>query len=146
MKSINQIVLTAGITKDVEVKTHTDANGRTFHNCSLNLAFTKTVRDANGDFKDEPMYITGYYIVKSDKILPFLTKGTQVLVTASLDQFLSSKDQNRITCLRINDLRLMSRPDTNRTAEPVAPKPEAKANPAAYAVNPEDNDFGYVPF
>lgn len=146
MKSINQIVLTAGITKDVEVKTHTDASGKTFHNCSLNLAFTKTVRDANGDFKEESMYITGYYVVKSDKLLPLLTKGTQVLVTASLDQFLSRTDQSRITCLRINDLRLMSRPDVNRTAEPVAPKPEAKANPAAYAVNPEDNDFGYVPF
>ena len=146
MKSINQIVLTAGITKDVEVKTHTDQNGRTYHNCALNLAFTKTTRDANGDFKDESMYITGYYIAKSDKILPFLTKGTQVLVTASLDQFVSRTDQNRITCLRINDLRLMSRPDTNRAAEPVAPKPEAKANPAAYAVNPDDNDFGYVPF
>lgn len=139
MKSINEVILTAGLTKDAEVKTHKDANGNAFHNCSLNLAFTKTIKNREGNWEDVPMYIMGYYITRSEKLLPLLTKGTQIVITATLDQFVTTKDQQRVTCLTIKDLRLMSSP------KPAAPAPQTDNSPFAMSPASEDDDE-YVPF
>lgn len=136
MKSINEIILTAGLTRDAEVKTYQDRNGKPFYNCSLSLGFNKTEKNQDGVYEDVPMYINGHYLCRSEKIIPLLTKGTQVLVVASIDQFVT-KESQRITSLNIRDLRLMGAPKTSSA-------------PAAGNTYQNDSssgaDDGYVPF
>ena len=93
MSSINLVVLTGGLTRDVEVKTGKDRNGRDLYTCSFGLGVTKTSREKDGGWKDESMYHNCYYLTSSEKLLPLLTRGTQVLVTGSLNQYVGKDGQ-----------------------------------------------------
>ena len=125
MKSINEVMLTAGLTKDVEVRTYNGNDGKTFYNCQLSLAFTKSARTKDGGFEDVSMYINGSYITRSEKILPLLTKGTQLVVVGSLDQYMGKDNQQRYTCLNIRDVRIISQP---RQASQNASQPNGRWN------------------
>lgn len=115
MSSINLVVLTGGLTRDVEVKTGKDRNGRDLYTCSFGLGVTKTSREKDGGWKDESMYHNCYYLTSSEKLLPLLTRGTQVLVTGSLNQYVG-KDGQRVNCITVKDLRLIGAPRNQQNA------------------------------
>lgn len=139
MSDINITVLAGNITKDCQLKK--SKSGRL--SCMGTIAVSESVKDANGNWTDEPSYIL-FAIYGDDKAMKandLLKKGTGVTLSGSLKQSRwQGKDgsQQSMVYVKVKQYRV-DRPA--KTAAPPAPAKPDQGNPALEQFDDEPIPF-----
>lgn len=116
MQDFNQVNIIGRLTKDAELK---DANG--YQKLDFSIAFSTSKKEGD-KYIDESNYLNLTLWGKvAGAIHPYMTKGTQVLVTGELKQDRWEKDGQKFSALKVNvrNVQLLgSRNSATKTEEP----------------------------
>lgn len=112
----------------------------------FSIAVNVVERDAQGNRTEDPVFINITHPMMSEKLVPYLTKGTAVTVSGMMvNDSYTDKDGKKISrlALRISSLQLQSGKPAEKASAPAGQAP-AQAPTAAPAPAAEDDDpFGF---
>lgn len=122
MQDFNQVNLIGRLTKDAELK---DVNG--YQKLDFSIAFSTSKKEGD-KYIDESNYLNLTLWGKvASAIHPYMTKGTQVLVTGELKQDRWEKDGQKLSALKVivRNVQLLGSRNSN-AAKTEEPSPSAE--------------------
>lgn len=104
---MNTWLITGRLGKDADVRTFNDGN----RVANLNVAVDERKKNAKGEYENSTLWVSAHLNAPSDKLLPFLTKGTMLLLQGrpSASTY-RNKDGNDVIAMemRVDKLELLS--------------------------------------